>query len=54
MKPTPKIEENRDQRIKKKPLRGGKPPLNYINEQFFDDTNDKTSSLYMGVHGATM
>ena len=27
----------------------GQPPLNYINEQFFDDTNDKTSFLYIGV-----
>jgi len=27
----------------------GKPPLHYTNEQFFDDTNDKTSFLYIGV-----
>jgi len=27
----------------------GKPPLHYINEQFFDDSNDKTSFLYIGV-----
>ena len=27
----------------------GKPPLHYINEQFLDDTNDKTSFLYIGV-----
>ena len=27
----------------------GKPPLHYTNEQFLDDTNDKTSFLYIGV-----
>ena len=27
----------------------GQPPLHYINEQFLDDTNDKTSFLYIGV-----
>ena len=27
----------------------GEPPLHYINERFFDDTNDKTSFLYIGV-----
>ena len=27
----------------------GKPPLHYINEKFFDDTNEKTSFLYIGV-----
>ena len=27
----------------------GKPPLHYTNEQFFDDTNDKPSFLYIGV-----
>ena len=27
----------------------GKPPLHYINEQFLDDTNDKTFLLYIGV-----
>jgi len=27
----------------------GKPPLHYINEQFFDDSNEKTSFLYIGV-----
>ena len=27
----------------------GKPPLHYINEQFLDDTNEKTSFLYIGV-----
>jgi len=27
----------------------GKPPLHYINEQFLDDSNEKTSSLYIGV-----
>ena len=27
----------------------GKPPLHYINEQLFDDTNEKTSSVYIGV-----
>ena len=27
----------------------GKPPLNYTNEKFLDDTNDKTSFLYIGV-----
>ena len=32
----------------------GKPPLHYINEQFLDDTNDKTSFLYIGVHGVTI
>lgn len=27
----------------------GQPPLNYINEKLLDDTNDKTSFLYIGV-----
>ena len=27
----------------------GQPPLHYINEQFLDDSNDKTSFLYIGV-----
>ena len=27
----------------------GQPPLHYTNEQFLDDTNDKTSFLYIGV-----
>ena len=27
----------------------GKPPLHYINEQFLDDSNEKTSFLYIGV-----
>ena len=27
----------------------GKPPLHYINEQFLDDSNDKTSFLDVGV-----
>ena len=27
----------------------GQPPLHYINEQFLDDSNEKTSSLYIGV-----
>ena len=27
----------------------GKPPLHYINEQYLDDSNDKTSFLYIGV-----
>ena len=27
----------------------GKPPLHYTNEQFLDDSNDKTSFLYIGV-----
>ena len=32
----------------------GKPPLHYINEQFLDDRNEKTSFLYIGVHGVTI
>ena len=32
----------------------GKPPIHYINEQFLDNSNYKTSFLYIGVHGATM
>ena len=27
----------------------GKPPLHYIDKQFLDDSNDKTSFLYIGV-----
>ena len=27
----------------------GQPPLHYINEQFLDASNDKTSFLYIGV-----
>ena len=27
----------------------GKPPLHYINEKLFDDTNEKTFFLYIGV-----
>ena len=27
----------------------GKTPLDYINEQLLDDTNDKTYFLYIGV-----
>jgi len=27
----------------------GQPPLHYINEQFLDDSNEKASSLYIGV-----
>jgi len=27
----------------------GKPPLHYINEQFLDDSNENTFSLYIGV-----
>ena len=38
--------EKIDQRLRIQPLRGGQPPLHYINEQFLDDTNDKTSFLY--------
>jgi len=41
--------EKIDQRLRIQPLRGGKPPLHYINEQFLDDTNDKTSFLCIGV-----
>ena len=26
-----------------------KPPLHYTNDKFLDDTNDKTSFLYIGV-----
>jgi len=44
-----KIKENINQRLQNQPLRGQKPPLHYTNEQFLDDTNDKTSFLYIGV-----
>ena len=27
----------------------GKPPIHYINEQFLDDTNEKTYFIYIGV-----
>ena len=30
-------------------LRGGGTPLQYINEKFMDDSNDKTSFIYIGV-----
>ena len=32
----------------------GKHTLNNINEQFLDDSNEKTSFLYIGVHGVTI
>ena len=32
----------------------GQPHLHYINEQFFNDTNEKTSSLYIGFYGITI
>ena len=54
MKLAPKIEEKRYKRLINKPIRGGKPPIHYMNEQFLDDTNDKTSFLDIEVHGATM
>ena len=49
MKPAQEKIEKIDQRLRIQPLRGGKPPLHYINEQFLDDTNEKTSFLYIGV-----
>lgn len=49
MKPAHEKIEKKDQRLRNLPLRGGKPPLHYTNEQFLDDTNDKTSFLYIGV-----
>ena len=54
MKLAPKIEEKRDQRLRNNPLRGEKPHLHYINEQFLDDTNDQNRLLYIGVHVATI
>jgi len=33
MKPTHKMIENLDQRIKNKPLQGGKPTLHYTNDK---------------------
>ena len=51
MKPTPKVEEKRDKHLA---TSRGKPPLHYINEQFLDDTNDKTSFLDIKVHGVTI
>jgi len=47
MKPAQEKIEKIDQRVRIQPLRGGN--LLYINEQFLDDTNEKTSFLYMGV-----
>ena len=32
----------------------GQPPIHYINEQFFDDTNDQNLLPYIGVHGVTI
>ena len=32
----------------------GTTPINYINEQFLDDTNDQNLLLYIGVHGPTI
>ena len=32
----------------------GKPPLHYTNKKFLEDTKDKTSFLYIGVHGVTI
>ena len=54
MKPAHKIEEKIDQRRKKLSTSRGKPPLHYINEQFLNDTNEKTSFLYIGVQGVTI
>jgi len=48
-----KIEEKIYQWLKSYPLQG-KPHLHYINEQFLDDTNDKTSFVYIGVQGVTI
>ena len=53
MKPAPKIEEREINTLEIATSRG-KPPIHYINEQFLDDTNEKTSSLYIGFHGATI
>ena len=49
MKPAQEKIEKIDQRLRIQPPRGGQPPLHYINEQFLDDSNDKTSFLYIGV-----
>ena len=49
MKPAQEKIEKINPRLRIQPLRGGKPPLHYINEQFLDDTNEKTSFLYIGV-----
>ena len=49
MKPTHKKIEKIDQCIRNKPLQGGNLLLHYRNEQFLDDSNDKTSFLYIGV-----
>ena len=43
-----KIEEERSMTSKLSSLRG-KTPLHYANEQFLDDSNDKTSFLYIRV-----
>jgi len=48
MKPAHNKIENIDQRLKNQSLRG-QTPLHYTNEKFLDDTNDKTSFLYIGV-----
>ena len=47
MKPAQEKMEKIDQRLRIQPLQGGN--LLYINEQFLDDSNDKTSFLYIGV-----
>ena len=52
MKPTHKIEENIDQHLINQPLHGRKPPLDYINENFLDDSNEKNLiSIYKSPWG---
>ena len=41
--------KNIGQRLENKPLQGGNLLLHHINEKFLDDTNDKTSLVYIGV-----
>ena len=40
--------EKIDQRLRNQPLRG-ETSFTYTSKQFLDDTNEKTSFLYIGV-----
>ena len=47
--PAHKIQERDRSMTSKVAYLRGKPPLHYTNEQFLDDSNDKTSFLYIEV-----
>jgi len=49
MQPAHKIEERDRSMTWNVASSRGKPPLHYINEQFFNDINDKISFVYIEV-----